>query len=154
GPAEVHPQQDLGPVLCICAAGVRLDRDDRVARVVLAGEERVLLQARKLSLDVAQHRFELLVGEGSDPLAEELDVRDELVVAPELLLGPLVLGGEARGALLVAPEVGLCELLLELRQAGFQRSGVKGNHGPSRAGSRSPRAARRAESGSRRPAWR
>ncbi len=43
GPAEVHAQQDLGPVLRVGAARVRLDRDDRVSRVVLAGEERVLL---------------------------------------------------------------------------------------------------------------
>src|SRR5205814_527867 len=75
----------------------------------------------------------------------------ELVVAPEFLLRPLVLGGEASRALLVAPEVGLGELLLELAEADLQRGGVKGNHGPSRAGPRSPRAARRAGSGSRRP---
>ena len=153
GPAEVHAQQDLGPVLRVGAARVGLDRDDRVSRVVLAGEERVLLQPGELAAHVAQHGLELLVRERAHALAEELDVRDELVVALELLLRALVLGREPRGALLVVPEVGLRELLLELVEAGLQRSGVKGNHGPSRAGPRSPRAARRAGFGSRRP-WR
>jgi hypothetical protein len=124
-PAQVHAEQDLGPVLRVGAARVRLDRDDGVSRVILAGEERVLLQAGELGAHVAEHRLELLVGERAHALAEELDVRDELVVAPELLLRPLVLGGEARRALLVAPEVGLRELLLELGEAGLQRGGVK-----------------------------
>src|SRR5919109_640136 len=31
GPAEVHAQEDLGPVLRVGAAGVGLDGDDRVA---------------------------------------------------------------------------------------------------------------------------
>src|SRR4029077_12564095 len=142
------------PVLGVGAPGVRLDRDHRVACVVLAREERVLLQPRELAAHVAQHGLELLVGERAGTLTQELDVRDELVIAPELLLRALMLGGEASGALLVVPEVGLRELLLELVEADLQRSGVKGNHGPSRAGSRSPRAARRAGSVSRQPPWR
>ena len=131
-----------------------LDRHDRVARVVLAGEERVLLQPRELAAHVAQHGLELLVRERAHALAQELDVRDELVIALELLLSALVLGGEQRGALLVVPEVGLGELLFQLADSAAQRGGVKGNHGPSRAGPRSPRAGRRAGSGSRRPSRR
>src|SRR5262249_54546045 len=121
-------------------AGVGLDRHDRVAAVVLAGEERVLLQARELGAHIAEHRRELLLRKGPRAFAEELDVRDELVVALELLLGALVVGAELCGALLVVPEVGLRELVLELSETGRQRSGVKGNHAPSRAGRRSPRA--------------
>jgi hypothetical protein len=41
-PAEIHPKQDLGPVLRVGAAGAGVDRDDGVAGVVLAGEEGVL----------------------------------------------------------------------------------------------------------------
>src|SRR5205807_10317756 len=63
GPAEVHAQEDLRPVLRVGAAGVGLDRDDRVAAVVLAREERVLLQARELGLYLAQRRFEILLCE-------------------------------------------------------------------------------------------
>ena len=39
GPAQVHAQQHLGPVLRLGAAGAGMDRDDGVAGVVLAGEQ-------------------------------------------------------------------------------------------------------------------
>ena len=42
-PAQVHAQEHLGPVLGVGAARARVDRDDGVAGVVLAVEERVLL---------------------------------------------------------------------------------------------------------------
>ena len=47
GPALVHPQQHLGPVLRVDAAGAGEDRDDRAAFVVGTGErelERVLFE--------------------------------------------------------------------------------------------------------------
>ena len=50
-PAEVHPEQHLGPVLRVGAARAGGDRDDRVPGVVLAVEERLLLQARQLGAD-------------------------------------------------------------------------------------------------------
>ena len=37
-PLQVHPQQHLGPVLRLGAAGARVDRDDRVGGVVLAAQ--------------------------------------------------------------------------------------------------------------------
>src|SRR5438270_8430157 len=51
GPAQVHAEQDLGPVLCVRAAGAGVDRDDRVAGVVLAVEERVLLEPLELAAE-------------------------------------------------------------------------------------------------------
>src|SRR5207244_2525220 len=48
GPAQVRAEQHLGEVLRVGAARVGLDRDDRVARVVLAAEERVLLEPFQL----------------------------------------------------------------------------------------------------------
>src|SRR4029079_1820587 len=39
GPAEVHPQQHLGPVGRLRAAGAGADRQDRAALVVLTREE-------------------------------------------------------------------------------------------------------------------
>ena len=38
GPAQVHAQQHLGPVLRLGAAGAGMDRDDRVLAIVLAAE--------------------------------------------------------------------------------------------------------------------
>ena len=48
GPALVHAQEHLGEVLRVRAADVGLQRHDRVAGVVLAAEERLLLQAFEL----------------------------------------------------------------------------------------------------------
>ena len=44
GPAQVHAQQHLGPVLGVGAAGAGRDLHERGAAVVLAGEERGLLE--------------------------------------------------------------------------------------------------------------
>ena len=77
----------------------------------------------------------------------------QVIVAP-LLEEAGVLGRDRGGTLLIIPEARLAELLLELGGARPQPIGVKGNHGPSRAGPRSPRAARRAGSVSRRAPWR
>ena len=65
-PAKVHAQQDLRPVLRIGPAGVGLDRHDRVAGVVLAGEERVLLQ----SLELAPQRHDRLLDVVREVLVE------------------------------------------------------------------------------------
>ena len=46
-PAQVHAQQDLGPVLRVGAARAADDGHDRVAGVVLAVEERLLLRAAR-----------------------------------------------------------------------------------------------------------
>ena len=51
GPAQVHPQEDLGPVLGVGPAGAGVDGDDGVAGVVLAAE-----QARLLELFQARSR--------------------------------------------------------------------------------------------------
>ena len=44
GPAHLHPQHHLGPVLGVGAAGAGVDRDERVAGVVAAGEQPLLLE--------------------------------------------------------------------------------------------------------------
>ena len=51
GPAEVHAQQHVGPVLCVRPARPGVDLEDRVARVVLAVEERVLTHPLELPLE-------------------------------------------------------------------------------------------------------
>src|SRR5579864_5375292 len=140
GPAQVHAEQDLGPVLRVGAAGVGLDRDDGVTGVVFAGEERVLLQLCQLLLGLVQDGEQLFLGERSDAFLEEREVRLEALVAVELALRTRVLGRQLRRALLVVPEVGFRELFFELGDSGRQRSDVKGNHEPSPAGLRSPRA--------------
>jgi hypothetical protein len=51
GPAEIHPEQHLRPVLRVRAARAGGDRDERVTGVVLAVEERFLLEAGELVAD-------------------------------------------------------------------------------------------------------
>src|SRR5579863_379025 len=151
GPAQVHAQQDLRPVLRVGSPGVSLDGDDRVAGVILAREERVLLQLRELLLRLVQDGEQLLLGERRGALLQEGEVALQLLVPVELALRARVLGRQLRGSLLVVPEIGFPELLSELGDTGRQRSDVKGNHGPSPAGPRSPRAALAASVRARQP---
>ena len=145
GPALVHAQEHLGPVLGVGAALPGMDRDDRVAGVVLAVEERRLLEPVELASDrherggdlVAHLRVELV------QLAGVVEVARERRVALEAAREPRVVGGGLRGAGLVVPETRLAHGGLELPYAAFERSGVKGTHEPSRAGPRAPSAARR-----------
>src|SRR5215213_9304906 len=150
GPAQVHPQQDLGPVLSVGASRAGMDRDDGVSGVVLAGEERVLLEALELAMDRSQGFGDLVrhLAVHGEELTRVLVLAAQPVVPLEAPREAGVLGGDSRRPLLVVPESRLTELALELGHARPQRVGVKGNHGPSRAGPRSPSAApRRPESG-------
>jgi hypothetical protein len=65
GPAEVHPEEHLGPVGCLGPAGASADRQDRAALVVLAREE----ERRSLAIEVL---FEL--GGGPFELRRQLRV--------------------------------------------------------------------------------
>ena len=58
-PAQVHPQQDLGPVLGVGAAGAGVDGDHRVAGVVLAAEQARLFELGEALLDRADLGREL-----------------------------------------------------------------------------------------------
>ena len=113
-----------------------MDRDDGVAGVVLAVEERVLLQA----LELAAERLQLVLDVGRELGLELEQLGGVVVLALQALvaLEPLretgVLGRDGGRAGLVVPEPGRAHLLLELGDAGRQRIGVKGNHEPRRAG--------------------
>src|SRR4029079_6372595 len=72
-----------------------------------------------------------------------LVVLDEPAVALEAARQARVLGADLRRMLLVVPEAGRAQLLLELGDAALEAIRVKGNHGPRQAGPRSPGAAGR-----------
>ena len=57
GPAEVHTEEDLRPVLRVVLLGVGLDRDDRVAAV---GRRRDAPPGARVGLDLAQRRRDRL----------------------------------------------------------------------------------------------
>ena len=121
GPAHIHAQQHVGPVLALGAAGAGMHFEVGIVGVGLARQQRLELAARDLGLERAQRRLRL----GDDLLVvlglAELDHRDLVV---EVLLdagdrGELVL---ERGALLhhparalrVVPEIGVFGLPVQL----------------------------------------
>jgi len=119
GPAHLHPQEHLGPVLRVGPARAGVHGHERVARVVLAREEPRLLELRQSRLDRGALALELggdrvvLLGE----LLERLEVLDVgLERAERLEPAPRggVLGGHGRRALLVVPEAGGLHRPLEL----------------------------------------
>ena len=120
GPAQVHPQQDLGPVLGIGAAGAGVDGDDRVAGVVLAAEQPRLFQLGQSPLDRAQLGVELsrhlLIF--SRHLSQIVEVANVPLQAAEHLQ-PLLrtrMGSRGPGGnLLVVPEARTPHLLLQPR---------------------------------------
>src|SRR5262249_17333777 len=106
GPALVHAEHHLPPVLGVRAAGARLERARGRVGVVLAVEERRLLQALELAAQRRERRRDL-VGQRRVELVEAARVlvflRQPLVVL-ELLGGAGVLGADLLRPGLVVPE--------------------------------------------------
>src|SRR5437867_9284624 len=116
GPALVHPEDHLRPVLRIGAARSRLKRHYRVAGVVLAVEELRLLQALELAVERHDRRLDL-----GGHLRLELEQADRVLVFAaeplvelEALRDTRMLGRGALCVFLVVPEAGLAHLALEL----------------------------------------
>jgi hypothetical protein len=132
GPAHHHPQHHLGPVLGVGAARPGVDGHERVARVVWAGEQPLLLERgealldrRELLLDLGGHAG-ILLGK----LDETFEIVDVGLQAPErldLACSARVLGGDLGGRGLVVPESRLPHLAFQLRHAAAQPSRVKGS---------------------------
>ena len=59
GPAHLHAQHHLGPVLGVGPARAGVDGDERVAGVVAAGEQALLLERRRRRLDRGERLVEL-----------------------------------------------------------------------------------------------
>src|SRR5204862_6528433 len=128
------------------AAGAGVDRHERIAGVILPREDRVVLEpverlpkGRDAGLDLRGH----LAVQRQELLRVLVLLRDA-AVALEALRQARVLGRDLRRVLLVVPEAGLAELFLQLGDTALESVRVEGNHGPRRAGPRSPGAAGRA----------
>ncbi len=118
GPAQVHAEQHLGPVLRIRAAGAGAHGDDRVAGVVAAAEQPGLLELGEPRLEPRELTLQL-AGElrvALRHLRQLVEVGGVGLERPKALQAPLrpgVLGGDGRRPLLVVPEAGLAHLPLE-----------------------------------------
>jgi hypothetical protein len=131
-PAEVHPEEHLGPVGRLGAAGAGADRDERRSGVVLAVEQQLRPFPGEVPLQRRPVRVELGAQLGVVGLAEELGRRLEIVgatdeVGPAIDLGPQVRGfrQDLRRASLVVPEAGRARQAFELREASLLRGEVK-----------------------------
>ena len=119
-PAVVHAEQHLGPVLRFGAAGARVERENRVLAVVLAGQQR--RQAHRL--DLIRDRLDLRLRLGQQReilrLVTHLDERERVLRTGAKLHVRLVLlleRGRSLQHLLrrlhIVPETGLRRLVLE-----------------------------------------
>jgi hypothetical protein len=91
GPAEVHPQEDLGPISGLGAAGSGADGQESIALVVLTAKEQISachavldFECGSLAGDVGQEALILLFLGESEQLQRRLGTRFE--VSPELEL--------------------------------------------------------------------
>ena len=123
--------------------GARVHGHERVARVVAAGEQALLLELGEAPLDghelllQALRELGVLVGE----LGEAREILRVGLQRAERLEPPLqarMLGAEARRALGVVPEAGRPHLVLQVRDPGGQLSWVKDSPRAAGAGHGSP----------------
>ncbi len=147
GPAQVHPQEHLGPVLRLGPAGAGMQRGDRVVVVVLAAEQRRELELLHIALELSDGAGELgrhlaigLILEELVHRSRVLEPADQRVVAFDL--GPQA--GERRGQLLAAggvvPERRIRRIALELARLRSLVVDVKGTPWPTRCAWRGRRA--------------
>ena len=121
GPAQVHPQEDLGPVLRVGAARVGLDRHDRVARrrsrrrrARPPGDAR----ARAGAARARRRRRRRGPGRARAAPSRPRTRRSAARSARAACATRACSAETGGGVLLVVPEAGLSELGLELGEAG------------------------------------
>ena len=121
GPARVHPQQHVGPVLALGAAGAGMDFEVGIVGVGLARKQRLELAARHFNAQLLQrllgfrNRVLILLGlaqvdHGELVVEFLLDAADR----GELVLERGALLHHALRARLIVPEGGIFGLLVQL----------------------------------------
>jgi len=132
GPAEVHPEQHLGPVGGLGATGAGADRQDGRPLIVLAVEEQLRPLAREVAFEDRALLVELGAQLGVIGLLEELGGRLEVgrsgqQAGPQLDLGAKAVGlsEDLLGGALVVPEAGLAGQRLQLGEASLSCRKVK-----------------------------
>ncbi len=134
GPARVHPQEHLGPVLRLGAPRAGVHGGDRVRVVVLAGQEHGQLQLLQVPLERADRGRQLALELGVGAFLGQELVGGARIVHPalqrvlslDLGVQPRELRGDLAGAIGVVPERRLGRLLLQLRHLRALALDVKG----------------------------
>jgi hypothetical protein len=121
GPAEVHPQEDLGPIGGLGAAGSGADGQESIALVVLTAKEQIAacnavlgFEGGSLAGDVDQEALVILFLGESEQLQRRLGARFQ--VSPELEFFAKALGFAKRllRTPLVVPETRLADGSVQL----------------------------------------
>jgi hypothetical protein len=109
-PAQIHPQQDVRPVLGLGPAGPGVDRHDRVG-VVIGSQHPLQLQrpdasleGRELFRDFGEHRRVLLLAGELQQIEQVASLAVHVFEAFERFLGAGAFPHELLGLLLVVPE--------------------------------------------------
>jgi hypothetical protein len=147
GPAEIHPEEHLGPVGRLGAPGAGADREDGGSFVVLAVEEQLCPLSAEVALKRGAFTVELGAEFGVIGFLEELRGRLEIRGAGQEPVPQLDLGSEAvglakdlLGGSLVVPEAGFAGQRLQLCEA--RPPGRKVKDAPRSTGSAPPGRAR------------
>src|SRR4051794_6154712 len=135
GPAHLHAQHHLRPVLGVGPARAGVDGDQRVARVVVTREQACELERRESVLDRGEVRLELVgdrlvLGGQLDQALEVLDLAHERLEFFDATGQPGMLGRYLGRPLLIVPEARRPHLLLEPARLALQGLDVDaGNEG-------------------------
>ena len=119
GPAQVHAQQDLRPVLRLGAARARMDRHDGVARIVVAGEQclgfdavdqfvQAIQVALQFGVDVFAFTGEIKIG------ADIIGAARQVAFQGQHVLQTLALTHHLLRSRRIRPEVRIGRLLFDL----------------------------------------
>jgi hypothetical protein len=121
GPAQVHSEEHLSPVGGFCAAGSGADRQQGVALVVLAAEEKLAASAAvvggqllSLRVHVGENGLIVLLLGQLEQLERGSGARLKLPPQPELLTQSLRLAQELLGRSLIVPESGFEDSSIQL----------------------------------------
>ena len=123
-PAQIHAQQNGGPVLRLRAAGAGLDGHDGVQVIVFAGEQRLRFEFGDIRFGVVQFAIEIfqqlvaLLGVGF--FLREIDVGfdvfgngGEFFVGADLVFGAFAVAQNGLCGFLVVPEIGVGDACFE-----------------------------------------
>jgi hypothetical protein len=120
GPAQVHPEQHLRPVLRLGTARAGLDVEERVGRVQLAAEHapelelaQTVLETGGIVCNLRERRLVPLLECEIEELARVGEAGRERLQGPDDLLERRALPPEGLGTLGVVPDTGLLELALD-----------------------------------------
>jgi hypothetical protein len=132
GPARVHAQQHVGPVLALGAAGAGMDFQEAIEAVGLAGQQRLQLAPRHLGLEPLERRFSIGHDVGVVLNLAELDHADVILDLAldaakrrQLLLQRRALLHQPAGALGIVPQIGIFGEVIQLGEAGARLVEVK-----------------------------